>query len=118
MKPKKILIDYARKTGRMDRINQLLSLAYLLHSQAFLLYDEADTLMRECGLCVGRTKALSSQLSTLYDKYLSDFSGMIIDKDEKRKYFADLDELGHKLHEWAKVPEKWEPKKLEETATQ
>lgn len=107
MKPKKILIDYAQKSGRIDRVNQLLSLAYTLHSKAFLLYDEADDIMRECGLCIGKLKSLSTQLSTLYDAYFKNFSELIVDNSEKRRYFNDLQELSEIVHKWAKVPEKW-----------
>lgn len=112
MKPKKILIDYARKSGRMDRVNQLLSLAYTLHSKAFLLYDEADEIMKECGLCLGQLKALSTQLSTLYDRYFKNFSELIVENSEKQRYFNDLQELSEIVHKWAKAPEKWEAKEI------
>lgn len=112
MKPKKILIDYAQKSGRMDRVNQLLSLAYTNISTAFLLYDEADELMKECGLKIGRSKLLASRLSDVFDTYLKDFSEMIVDAEEKRRYFADLDEFRRKVFEWAGLSENFTPEKV------
>lgn len=96
----------------MDRVNQLLSLAYTNISTAFLLYDEAEDLMKECGLKIGRSKLLAARLSYAFDTYLKDFSEMIVDAEEKRRYFADLDEFRHKVFEWARLSEKFTPKKM------
>lgn len=112
MKPKKILIEYAQKSGRMDRVNQLLSLAYTNISTAFLLYDEADDLMKECGLKIGRSKLLATRLSDAFDTYLNDFSEMIVDEEEKRRYFSDLDEFRRKVFEWARLTEDFTPEKM------
>lgn len=62
MRPKKQLIEAAKKDGTFDRINQLLSLAYLIRNKAYALTEEADDLLRSHGLLIGRTKQLSSRL--------------------------------------------------------
>jgi len=110
MKPKKELLEAARRDGSWERIDKVLSLAYLLHSEAFLLYDEVDDLLRSHGLLMGRTKQLSNRLHKAYDEYFKDFSELAgSGGDKAHNYFGDLDSLSRLIHEWANLPEKWEP---------
>lgn len=109
MKPKKELLEAARRDGSWDRIDKVLSLAYLLQSKAYMLYDEADDLLRSHGLLIGRTKMLSNRVRKDYEDYFNDFKELMPDARRSGEYFSDLDDFSKRLHLWAGVPEDWKP---------
>lgn len=53
MKPRKQLIDAAVANGSMERLNNLLSAAHLLHCEVSDLVGEASDLMTDNGLLIG-----------------------------------------------------------------
>lgn len=116
MGPKKELLEKAKKDGAMERIDKVLSLAYLLQSKAYMLYDEADDLLRSYGLLIGETKMLHNRLCKAFDEYFKDFSKMIDNQTAKNNYFTDVDSFSRFVHSWAELPEKFEPYNKEEKA--
>lgn len=109
MRPKKQLIEAAKKDGTFDRINQLLSLAYLIRNKAYALTEEADDLLRSHGLLIGRTKQLSSRLEKAFDEYVNDFKDLIRSSNSKEEFFGDYDSFSRMVHAWAELPENFTP---------
>lgn len=79
-------------------VDKVLSLAYLLQSKAYMLYDEADDLIRQYGLLMGETKMLHNRLCKAFDDYFKDFTKMIEKPTAKEHYFADLDSFSRIVH--------------------
>lgn len=98
--PKKAIREKFHKAGLDRRINELLSAAYLLHSVAYLYYDEADELLKQSGFRMSQTKQLNIDLRRAYNRYFRDFAELVERTDAgreadartcKRNYYADLD---------------------------
>lgn len=109
MDVKKKYLERARKDGAIERIDRLLSLAYLLQSKAYMLYDDVDDLMRSYGLLIGETKMLHNKLCKAFDDYFNDFKKLINNPTANRNYFEDVESFSRFVHAWAELPEKFEP---------
>lgn len=105
MRPPKKLIERAKENGAIDRLNRLVSLAYLLQSVATNLHSEAEDLLRENGLLLGELKQDFNRLQAATDRYTRSFSAMVTDKDCAKAYWHDFEELDAKLRSWAKIDE-------------
>lgn len=114
MKPKKHLIDRAVRTGRMARMNMLLSAAHLLNCEANSLVEEASDIMLSSGLMLGDLKKLHSDFVRCADRYFKEFSTMVTEEKTKMDMFSDLEEFDTFFRKWAKVPGDWKPKVPEE----
>lgn len=113
MKPKKNLIEQATTNGSMDRINQLLSAAHILHCEANNLVEEASDLMASQGLMLGMLKKRHSDLTKAADVYFKEFASMVCTDKSKMDMFSDLDDFDTSFRKWAKVPAGWKPKEVE-----
>lgn len=109
MKPKKQLIDRAKRDGTFQRVDRLLSLAYLLHNKAYQLYDETADLLADHGLLIGETKRHAARLLKAYEAYFDDFKQLIADGQPTRDFFADFDDFSRTVHRWADIPQDWQP---------
>lgn len=112
MKPKQTLIKQATANGSMDRMNQLLSAAHILHCEANNLVEEASDLMLSHGLMLGMLKKRHSDLTKSADVYFKEFASMVCTDKSKMDMFSDLDDFDQSFRKWAKVPADWEPKQL------
>ena len=114
MKPKKSLVDAAVKDGSMDRLNMLLSAAHLLNCEANSLIEEGADVMRAKGLLLGDLKKLHNDFLKCADRYLKEFSTLVVNDQSKMDMFEDLQSFDTAFRTWAKVPVEWEPKVLTE----
>ena len=114
MKPKQQLIDQATANGSMDRMNQLLSAAHILHCEANNLVEEASDLMSSQGLMLGMLKKRHNDLTKSADVYFKEFAGMVVSDKSKMDMFSDLDDFDQSFRKWAKVPSDWKPKEVTE----
>lgn len=100
MRPKKETLERAGKAGAIDRMNGLLSAAYLLMSEAYCLYDEANDLMKAYGLNLGGLKKNMNATYRDFDQYFQDFR-RLVPESQKGNYFGDLDAFDRKFRGWA-----------------
>lgn len=114
MKPKQQLIAQAAANGSVDRMNQLLSAAHILHCEANNLIEEASDLMLSQGLMLGILKKRHSDLTKSADIYFKEFASMVSTDKSKMDMFSDLDDFDQSFRKWAKVPAGWKPKEVEE----
>lgn len=105
MDAKKELWEKAKKDGIIKRVNRTLAASYLLVSEAYLLYTDAEDDLSKYGLKIGETKQLLNRLEKSLDMFINHFKVIIKDKEEKDNYFADLDEFDKYFREWAKLNE-------------
>lgn len=113
MRPKKELIERARRDGAIERMQLLLSAAYLLNSEANVLMDEAQELMERYGLMVGELRRGHTLMAKAAGRYFKEFSSMVTEGEKVRDYFADLEAFDEWFRKWAKVPADREPVKGE-----
>ena len=93
MRPPKALIEAAKQSGDLDRVNSRLSAAYLLVNVAVDLYLESQDILRRHGLMLGESKQKSNRLQASFDDYIQDF-GLLVRKSKNELIFArDYDEL-------------------------
>lgn len=111
MKPKKNLIEIAQREGAIDRMNQLLSAAHILHCEANALVEEASEVMREYGLLLGNLKQLHTSFVKAADRYFTEFASMVETDKAKMDMFTDMDEVDKIFRDWAKLPAEWQPRK-------
>ena len=114
MKPKKQLIDAAQANGSIDRMNQLLSAAHLLSWEANNLVEEASDVMAENGLLLGNLKKLHSDFIRCADRYFKEFATMVTTEKSKMDLFGDLEDFDKSFRAWAKIPNGWKPKEVEQ----
>lgn len=102
MQAKKELWERARRDGADRRVNELLSAAYLLVSEAYVLYSEAESELRRYGLLLGQTKHLLGAVERTMNRYFDQFKGAV-KPQERANYFEDLDALDKAYRRWAKL---------------
>lgn len=105
MKPKKALIENAKKDGSIDRMNQLLSAAYLLNTEASNLIGEAEDILREHGLMMGELKQLQNNFTKAADRYFAEFS-TLSEKDKVMDYFLDYEAFDNWFRKWSHTERK------------
>lgn len=104
MQAKKELWERARRDGADRKVNQLLSAAYLLVSEAYVLYSEAESELRRYGLLLGQTKHLLGAVERTMNRYFDQFKGAV-KPQERANYFEDLDALDKAYRRWARLVE-------------
>lgn len=114
MKPKKDLIDAAIADGSMERMNMLLSAAHLLNCEANSLIEESSEIMVAKGLLLGDLKKLHNDFVRVADKYFKEFATLVTTDAAKMDMFSDLEGFDSAFREWAKVPNDWKPKEVEQ----
>ena len=102
MQAKKALWERAHKDGAAQRVNQLMSAAYLLVSEAYVLYSEAEGELRRYGLLLGQTKHLLGAVERTMNRYFDQFKGVVAPA-ERGHYFEDLEALDKAYRRWAKL---------------
>lgn len=102
MQAKKELWERARRDGADRKVNQLLSAAYLLVSEAYVLYSEAEGELRRYGLLLGETKHLLGAVERTMNRYFDQFKG-VVQPAERGHYFEDLDAFDKAFRRWAKL---------------
>lgn len=115
MKAKKTLIQRAVRNGAIDRLNQLLSASHILLCEANGLLEEAADLMARNGLMLGELKQLHNQFTKSADRYFREFADMVTTDKQKMDMFSDMDGFDEWFRKWAKLPEEWKPKQIEQT---
>lgn len=83
MKAKKHLLDKAKQDGAAQRINELISVSYMLISEALVLQSEADDTLRKYGLVYAEIKHRANALQKEFDKYFACIKSMITEDTQK-----------------------------------
>ncbi len=97
MQAKKECWERARRDGADRRVNELLSAAYLLVSEAYVLYGEAEGELKKYGL-------LLAAVERTMNRYFDQFKGVVAPA-ERGHYFEDLDAFDKAFRRWAKLGE-------------
>ena len=104
---KKSAIDRAKENGVIERMNILLSAAYLLNSEASLVMARCETMLERNGLLLGRLKWLTNHLNGAFDMYCREFREMIITEASKDGYIKDVSEFDDLFFAWNALPKEW-----------
>lgn len=112
MKPKKILIEIAKQSGAITRMNQLLSAIQILNAQANSLAGECSDILQEYGLNLGRIKQLHNNFIRASDNYFHEFASCIFDEEQKMNMFQDMDSFSDVFYQWSGLQKKWEPNQI------
>lgn len=104
---KKSAIDRARENGVIERMNILLSAAYLLNSEASLVMARCEATLARNGLLLGRLKWLTNNLNGAFDLYCREFREMIISEASKDGYIKDVSEFDDLFFTWNALPKDW-----------
>lgn len=104
---KKITIERAKENGVIERMNVLLSAAYLLNSEASLVMARCETLLQRNGLLLGRLKMLTNRLNGAFDMYCREFASMIKTDESKQGYISDITEFDDLFFLWNALPKGW-----------
>ena len=104
---KKSAIERAKELGVVDRMNTLLSAAYLLNSEASLLTARVETLLARNGLLLGRLKQLTNHLNQSFDRYCREFADLIITEDSRNGYMEDISEFDDFFLAYTSIPKEW-----------
>lgn len=105
---KKKAVDKALQIGVIDRLNTLLSGAYLLNSVASVLIGKSEVLLEGHGLMMGELKFLHNNVNRAMDKYTRDFASLS-KKEKQRDWMRDVDALYDLFMRWQNIPMQWEP---------
>lgn len=112
MKPKRNLIEIARKNGSIDRLNTLISAAHILNCTANQYIEEAADLMNLHGLMLGRLKQMHGNFIRSADQYFKEFASMVFSEETKMDMFSDMDSFDAVFRQWSKIEKDWEPKPI------
>lgn len=104
---KKSTIERAKENGVIERMNVLLSAAYLLNSEASLVLARCETMLERNGLLLGRLKMLTNRLNGAFDQYCKEFSSMILTDESKQGFITDIDEFDELFFAWNAIPREW-----------
>lgn len=104
---KKSVIERAKENGVIERMNVLLSAAYLLNSEASLVMARCETLLQRNGLLLGRLKMLTNRLNGAFDMYCREFADMIKTDESKQGYISDITEFDDLFFMWNALPKEW-----------
>lgn len=104
---KKSAIDRARENGVIERMNVLLSAAYLLNSEASIVMARCEDTLARNGLLLGRLKWLTNNLNGAFDLYCREFREMIISEASKDGYIKDVSEFDDLFFTWNALPKDW-----------
>lgn len=104
---KKSVIERAKENGVIERMNILLSAAYLLNSEASLVLARCETMLERNGLLLGRLKMLTNRLNGAFDQYCKEFSSMILTDESKQGFIKDIDEFDELFFMWNAIPREW-----------
>lgn len=113
---KKSAIDRAKELGVVDRMNTLLSAAYLLNSEASLMTARVEALLARHGLLLGRMKQLTNHLNQSFDRYCREFADLILTEDSRKGYMEDVSEFDDFFLAYTSIPKEWhygEPQNVE-----
>ena len=104
---KKAAIERAKELGVVDRMNVLLSAAYLLNSEASLMTARVETLLARHGLLLGRLKQLTNHLNQSFDRYCREFADLILTEDSRNGYMEDISEFDDFFLAYTSIPKEW-----------
>jgi len=105
---KKSTIERAKENGVIERMNVLLSAAYLLNSETSLIMARCETMLARNGLLLGRLKMLTNRLNGAFDQYCREFSSMILTNESKQGYIKDVTEFDDLFFMWNALPKEWQ----------
>lgn len=108
------LIRIAKESGAIDRMNELLSAAYLLRSYATSLENECDEIMQSCDLRVGLLKQLAVRNDSIFQAYTDEFNKCITDEQKRLALCEDYEKFEEVFLAFSKIEKKWEPKQIPE----
>lgn len=112
MKPKKLLIEMARKNGSIDRMNTLFSAIQILNAQANSFAEECADLLKENGLLIGRLKQLHNNFVKASDNYFREFADCVFEDERKMDMFNDMDSFADVFYRWSQIERTFTPKKI------
>ena len=104
---KKSTIERAKENGVIERMNVLLSAAYLLNSEISLIMARCESMLERNGLLLGRIKTLTNRLNVAFDQYCREFSSMILTDESKQGYYEDVSEFDDLFFAWNALPKEW-----------
>ena len=114
MRPKKEILDVAKRTGALDKAAFMLSLSYVVMSAANNFMGEATDFIDDYGLNLGELKQAHNTFMKTADRYFKEFSSMFSGQCPVIDYFEDLETLQAMIRGWARADEKL--KKIEDKA--
>lgn len=108
------LVRIAKETGAIDRMNELLSAAYLLRSYATSLENECDEIMQNCDLRIGLLKQLAVRNDSIFQAYTDEFNKCITDGQKRLALCEDFEKFEEVFLDFSKIEKQWEPKQVSE----
>lgn len=105
MRAPKKAIQRAEANGSMQKVNYLLSAAYLLTAEANNLIEEAADVLRRNGLLIGELKKYHGDFVKSADRFFQDFQTMIDSPDRRGAFFKDLEDFDVAFRKWSKILE-------------
>lgn len=101
------MIERAKENGVIERMNILLSAAYLLYSETSLVMARCETMLERNGLLLGRLKWLTNHLNGAFDLYCREFASMIKTDASKQGYVQDITEFDELFFTRNALPKDW-----------
>lgn len=107
LSPKKTVMQKARERGVIERMNILVSIAYLLISDASLFVAETDLLLEKNHLKIGEMKQFLNQLNIAFDRFTNSLSS-VFKEGAIKNWAKDVDKLDDIIHTWQCIPKTWD----------
>lgn len=102
------VVELALQTGVLDRVSRLLSATYLLHVESLTLVDDAEELLNEHGLMMGRMITLSKKLNIAYDDFFEAFC-KLIPREKIEQWEADYAKFDEMFRAFAELDDEFKP---------
>lgn len=102
------VVELALQSGILDRVSRLLSATYLLHVESLTLVDDAEELLKDHGLMVGRLITLSKKLNIAYNDFFEEF-GKLIPREKIEQWEADYSKFDEMFRAFAELDDEFKP---------
>lgn len=114
MRLKKKIIDAAIANGSIERVDELMSAAQILITEAHCIIDETIEILGYNKLRSGELQASANRYLKSAEEYFKLFASAVNKEENKMQMFKDIDEFDEKFREWAALEKHWSPKEVEE----
>ena len=102
------IVELALQSGVLDRASRLLSATYLLHVESLTLVDDAEELLNEHGLMMGRMITLSKKLNIAYNDFFEAFC-KLIPREKVEQWEADYAKFDEMFRAFAELDDEFKP---------
>ena len=102
------LAEIATQTGVIHRVNKLLSVNYILHSQSAVFLAEIEEILNDAGLRGGKLISLAKRLNNAFDDYFKEFSKMV-PKEQVQNWADDLSAFDGIFRKFSSPTDEFEP---------